>query len=395
MKKSFFIVCAALSIMGCAEVTVQDVPEVDNDDAVEVAFEDVTTDVRIVPLISDDPIGACNELHCYGNEVLMSDRNGEYIYYFVDGKLKSTLHAVGRGPGEYTSIGHFTYSPTKKLLLVSAIGDINEYMESSSSMVMKFTVPDMKFVGKIPIEGKIASMSCQDGDKILAITAAASLSISDLNSSLDTSRVILADIETGQTITRFRNVPYYEYLQGDIMQASGPNLTNVMCASGFANKLYRYQDGKQQFVFAFTFREKNIPQEFLDPQKDPQESLMGLLEFMMSNPDNDCLEGGFWPIIDGDRYSFWYHKVMEQYRDHFYRYENGKTVNYRGFRAKGTNIPFVPKAVDGTTYVTIMEGTTETLFSASSERSSFTAELEKTMNAQNLNNPVLVYYKIK
>ena len=126
MKKSFFIVCAALSIMGCAEVTVQDVPEVDDDDAVEVAFEDVATDVRIVPLISDDPIGACRELHCYGNEVLMSDRNGEYIYYFVDGKLKSTLHAVGRGPGEYTSIAHFTYSPTKKLLLVSAIGDINE-----------------------------------------------------------------------------------------------------------------------------------------------------------------------------------------------------------------------------------------------------------------------------
>jgi hypothetical protein len=84
MRKSFFIVCAALSIMGCADVTVQDVPEVDDDDAVEVAFEDVTTDVRIVPLISDDPLGACNELHCYGNEVLMSDRNGEYIYYFVD-----------------------------------------------------------------------------------------------------------------------------------------------------------------------------------------------------------------------------------------------------------------------------------------------------------------------
>ena len=42
-----------------------------------------------------------------------------------------------------------------------------------------------------------------------------------------------------------------------------------------------------------------------------------------------------------------------------------------------------------------MEGITETLFGASQERSEFTGSLEKIMNAQNLNNPVLVYYKIK
>ena len=396
MKKSFFIVCAALSIMGCAEETVQDVPIVSNDDAVEVAFEDVATDVRIVPLISDDPIGGCNELHCYGNEVFLSDSRGEYIYYFVDGKLQSTLHAVGRGPGEYSTIAHFTYSPSKKLLLVSALGDINEYMKGSNSMVMKYTVPDMKFVGKIPVEGKIATMSCQDGDKMLCVTTAASMSLDDLSSvSLDTSKVIIADIETGETIRKIQNVSYYEFLQSDILQAPGKNLSNNICVGGYVNKIFHCEDGKQTLAFAFTFGKKNIPQNIFDLDKAPDECLMQLMEFMLSEPAKDCLEGGFWPIVDKDRYSFWYHPVMESQRDHYYRYENGKTVNYRGFRAKGINRPILPKTVDGTSYVTVMEGITETLFGASQERSEFTGSLEKIMNAQNLNNPVLVYYKIK
>ena len=104
MKRISLIVCAVLGIAGCGKSVSTDVLVVDDDDAVEVVFEDVATDIRIVPLISDEPIGGCSELHCYGNEVFMSDKSTEYLYYFVDGKLVSTLHAVGRGPGEYNII---------------------------------------------------------------------------------------------------------------------------------------------------------------------------------------------------------------------------------------------------------------------------------------------------
>ena len=396
MKKSFFIVCAALSIMGCGNVVVKDVPVVDDEDAVEVAFEDVATDVRIVPLISDEPIGACSELHCYGKEVFMSDRNGEYIYYFVDGKLQSTLHAVGRGPGEYTNIAHFTYSPTKKLLLVSAVGDVDEFLGSTNSLVMKYSVPDMKYLGKISVEGKLSTMSCQDGDKILSVGTPMRLTLNGLDeTSVDTCRIIISDIETGNTIKRIQDVSYYDLMQSDILQSKGKNLSNNVCVCGYVNKLFHYEGGKQELAFAFTFGKKNIPQTHFDLDKPSSKSIMDLLEYMMSEPAKDCLEGGFWPIIDGDRCSFWYHKALEHYRDHYFRYENGETVNYCGFRAKGTNIPFVPKSVDDDTYVAIIEGAPESLFGFSQDRSTFSADLEKAMKSQNLNNPVLVYYRIK
>ena len=37
----------------------------DPDDSQEVAFEDVATDIRIVPLISDEPVGGCSGIKCY------------------------------------------------------------------------------------------------------------------------------------------------------------------------------------------------------------------------------------------------------------------------------------------------------------------------------------------
>ena len=124
-------------------------------------------------------------------------------------------------------------------------------------------------------------------------------------------------------------------------------------------------------------------------------ALTGILQYFMSDEAKECLEGGFFPIVDGDRYSFWYHKALSSYRDHYFRYENGDIVNYCGFRGKGMNAPVLPKSVAGKGYVAIIEGDPESVFDDTKERSKFSADLEKTMKTQYLNNPVLVYYNIK
>ena len=264
MKKLGLIVCAMLGIAGCVDVTVKDVPFVDDEDAVEVAFEDVATDIRIVPLISDEPIGGCSELHCYGNEVFMSDKSTEYLYYFVDGKLVSTLHAVGRGPGEYLGITHFAYSPTKKQLFISAIGAIDA--TTSSLYIMKYSVPDMKYIGKVAFEGNLMSMACHDGDKIISY-AVPPMDINDIiaGTANDTCRIQLSDVETGQTIKRLKDISYYDYLQGDLLLTTCDDMSNTFCVCDYINKVFHYEGDRLELAFAFTFGKKNIPQSHLDP----------------------------------------------------------------------------------------------------------------------------------
>ena len=395
MKKLGFIVCAMLGIAGCAEVVTQDVPFVDDADAVEVAFEDVTTDVRIVPLISDEPIGACRRMICCDNEVLIADNSGEYVYYFVDGKLVSTLHAVGRGPGEYASVSHFAYSSKKKELWIATVSDLDNILNITSMTIMKYSVPDMKYKGKMNVEGLISHLACIDGDKILTIGSP--LKISNLTEeSVDTCRINLVDSETGETIRKLCDVSYYDYLQSDILQAPGENMGVNVCVCGYINKIFHFEGNRTEMPFAFTFGVKNIPEKYFDLGQPTAQALTGIIEYMMSDPaKEDCLEGGFFPIVDGDRYSFWYHKALSSYRDHYFRYENGETVNYCGFRGKGMNAPVLPKSVAGKSYVAIIEGDPESVFSDTKDRSQFSADLEKTMKAQNLNNPVLVYYSIK
>ena len=80
------------------------------------------------------------------------------------------------------------------------------------------------------VEGLISHLSCVDGDKIL--TVGSPLKISSLTEeSVDTCRINLVDSESGETIRRLCDVSYYDYLQSDIMQAPGENMSvNVWAA---------------------------------------------------------------------------------------------------------------------------------------------------------------------
>ena len=383
-----------LGIISCGKTVDPGVVLVDDNDAVEVAFEDVATDVKIVPLISDDPIGGCRRMLCYGNEVFIADNSGEYVYYFVDGKLQSTLHAVGRGPGEYSSVSHFAYSPKKKELWIATVGNIDDILNISTMMVMKYSVPDMKYKGRVSVEGLVSSMSCQDGDKIF--TLGSPMKLSDLTEeSVDTCRIILSDAETGETICKLKDVSYYDYMQSEILIAHGANMSNNICVCGYVNSLYHFEGDKAEKAFEFTFGDKNIPAKHFDLGQPTAQALMGLIEYMLSEQAQDCLEGGIYPRVDGNRYSFWYHKATSAPYDHFFSYEKGESVNYYGFVPKGMNGSILPKTVSDDGYVAVVEGDAESMFDDSGERSEFSAELEKTMKAQHLDNPVLIFYNIK
>lgn len=85
--------------VGCKKITVSEMDRISITDPasfVDVAFEDVATDIRVVPLISEEPIDQCGEIKCYGKETFIRSVDRRTLYYFNEGQMISKLNRVGR-----------------------------------------------------------------------------------------------------------------------------------------------------------------------------------------------------------------------------------------------------------------------------------------------------------
>lgn len=383
LSKLLFLVLT-VSISGCNKD--KNMVVVDDDDAEKVLFEDVAKDVQIVPLISDEPIGAISEIFCYDNEIFIKDMGGENIYHFVDGKLENKLHAVGRGRGQYISISHFTYCPGKRILLVCAIGatDIEDITNGISTTIMKYSVPEMKYLGTISMEGLCSSILPYSEEAFIAPSA---------NLSMDTCVVKLVDIETGKTIKNVYPLTYYAYMQSDATFSYLGESNISFCIPGFKNKLVSSQDDFKP-SFSFSFGSKNIPKEHLDMDLKDPEYFFKMLSFMTSEAAKDCLEGGFLPIVNDSSFSFWYHKALEDRKDHYFQYKDGNIVNYSGLYVPGMHNTIMPKIVTNQGYATVFEGTVERYFNNEDEGSDLAKKISDAMKNQVLNNPVVLLYRL-
>ena len=132
-----------LAFIGCKDDT-SDVLVVNDDDAQEVWFEDVTSNVKVVPLKSKEPIGSIKNLLCIDNEIIALDNDNSTIYYFDNGTLVSKMNHLGRGRGEYLEIRRYTYSPSRKEMYVI-----------SGKSILRYSVPSMQYVGTTQVEGNI------------------------------------------------------------------------------------------------------------------------------------------------------------------------------------------------------------------------------------------------
>ena len=143
MKKTFLLFATVLMCVGCNKKVDKEAYVVDCDQVQDVLFEDVTTNVRVVPLMSSEPLGASYSVMGSDDEVFIRDNTHEYVYYLKDNKLQGTLHSVGRGPGEYITLKHISYNKNNKVLYLQHYED--------SKTILQYSVPDMKYIGKLTV----------------------------------------------------------------------------------------------------------------------------------------------------------------------------------------------------------------------------------------------------
>ena len=356
---------------------VQDVVLIDDDDAIDVNFEDVATDVRVAPVKGDTLIGECYELQCYGNEAFIFDYMNKTIYYLVNNEYKSALKAVGRGPGEYTGIDDFSYCPDNKML----------YVRTSRSTVLWYSVPEMKYSGKTQTDIYLMNFFVHDKNTFM------------VSSSIEDSihYLTLVDIPTGREIKDIQNISGFASARSSESVASYRDGAHVYSLLGEINTVIRVSDDNEyQQLFKYTFGDKSMSDKFTEI-----EDLASATEFynvLFSSDGYKYLCGGYFLKVKRNDISFWYTRLRPSLDNPYYCYykrSGNSETNLKGFRVPGLKNQIYPKCITDDGYVTVFEGTSDMIIDPDTEPSPLAKKIIEAMDSQKDNNPVLLYFNIK
>lgn len=341
----------------------------------EVAFEDVATDIRIVPLISDEPLGCSTQIKCYGSTTLIVSSDMYSIYFFEDGKLTAKLNKMGRGRGEYNFVSDFVYSPSRKILYVLA-----------STGILKYSVPDMEYLGLIDQPNMMKIAEHDDSTLICRMTSPQDQpGFYFLNADNGQVRGKLKDI-SGLCLLMSTDMAYYTPNHRILVESSSRNIISEVSAD--------INEG-ENVILTFDFGKDGLPARFDSISSDiDMDFMMDLSHFLNDNRETVVTEVTK-AMVKDNTISFWYQSGLVGYR-HYCRITGDEMVKYSGFKASGTKGFILPNGLtDDGQYVALIDLLPETLFDDSGDRSQFTSQLEKVINAQAFNNPVLVFYNIK
>lgn len=387
MKRTIFLVCMTATVMlftECKKTASFEnfVSITDCDQAQKVAFEDVATDIRIVPLISDEPVGGCSCVKCYGSMVLVLADQAKSLYIFEDGKQIAHLCKVGRGRGEYTLIGDFVYSPKNKLLYIKGAAGINH--------VLVYSFPDLQFLRSFDGGDFTAFAEHDDSTLICRMAYEEDCKYADYFVSTKTGEKLGFVKEVGLTSLMYNTEMNYYTPEHRILLETG----SVNTISEIPAKIGE----KERIIRKFDFGDKSISSKYdsINLEDDLNSLLTDFMQSILTNSET-ILNINKAVATEGS-VSFWYSSLVKGKDATYCRInDNDEMVRYCGFKASGTKTGlFATTVTEKGEYVALVEGLPETLFDEESdERSEFSAKLEKTMKAQAFNNPVLIYYNIK
>ena len=347
------------------------------DEAQEVAFEDMATDIRIVPLISDEPIDGVNSIKCYGSTTLCYSLSG-MIYVFEDGKQVAKLDKRGRGHGEYTLITDYVYSPDNKVISII----------DAFTTLHKYSVPDLKYLGSVSINGMAMSLAEHDDSTLLCRM---------VPTDVDKTAICFVSSNTGQVRGIHRDISGFSMILSADMSYYNPNYRFLAETGSICSILEIPADINQEekTILHCEFGDYGIPAEFDTINEESSNNIAMRLIDVLTEKRESLITSMSFPVVKSDYVSFWYDNMLRS-KTTYCRVSNDGVEKYSGFKAKGTNKSITPNTMSKAAYVTIIQGLPETLFEeGADERSEFSSQLENTMKAQAFNNPVLVFYNIK
>lgn len=362
-----------LFVMGCNKKSDENALVINPDDAIDVRFEDVATDVRIVPLKGDDPVGGCYYLQCTGDEVMFLDNTYQKVYYFKNGSYQSTLNSVGRGAGEYTSISRICYDADIKVLYIRA----NE----KNDAILKYSVPDMKYQGALRAPYPIESINLYDDNTLMLA----------LRNDQEYG-VYLYDINTQEITEKVTELTVYQGQNAANVLGGSNKKSHLVSLFGATNQLYNYTGHELEPVLMFNYGDLGVDYIY-NARLETNEDVQAYSDY--TNSHGNHFKDLWYPHDDENGVSFWYSTLSRRAKNfHYFRISGEKTVSLKGFNVPGIKKPIIPTCITENGYATIIEGGKDAIRDEGTPLSPFGQKIIDAMSSQNDDNPIIIYYNI-
>ncbi len=357
----------------CSEGTI--VVDVDNVDIVDL--NDIRQDVQIIPIKCDYPMDEIDRGIAYDDYIFLLGESMKQIYCIQKDTVISILDATGRGRGEYSYINDYAYCQYEHILYVRA-----------DKKLMRYSVPEMEFIGSTDISFTSRTMIFLNPDEILT-----NCSFYVENGKDVYGGICRVSSKTGEVLERCYDLDFMAkrmLMSWDMMPMQGgiifpeSSLTRnrIMfydTASGFTNELFSY---------SFNSNWK-VPRRLVKlAEKDH------MLYAMEAYKDDRYLEGGHFPSLSDSALLFWCFPIEGDYgRQVAVIVKDGK-VTCRSYAVAGKDRCVSPSFIHNGYFVDVIASD---LFEDidKTSLSPFAAGLKKVVDAQPFDNPVFLYFKVE
>ena len=359
-------------LISCSNDT--NVVDVDNVDIVDM--NEIRSNIRVLPIKCGFPMDEIYRSIAYDDYIFSMGLSFKKIYCIRNDTVLSVLDASGRGRGEYTSINDFAYSHYENILYVSADGKL-----------LKYTVPDMEFIGSTDFSMSSSTMIVLNNNEIL------------LNGSFmeDNQKDVYRGFcrissKTGELLERCYDLDFATkkmLMPWDLTPVPGGFVFPGNSFTRNSILFFDLADGSTKELFSFSFNKKwKVPKRLVKlAKKDP------MLYAMEDYKETRRLEGGHFPCVTDSALVFWCFPIEGDNGRQVAVIVKEDNVTCRSYTIGGTDVSVSPSFLHNGFCVDFINTSSFDNVDETS-LSPFGIELKRIAEAQPFDNPVLLYFKV-
>ena len=348
----------------------------------DIAIEEIAKEIVVKPIVGDEPIGDIGRIEGTSNDFIASDGHRATFYHIKDGRLVEKLHAIGRGPGEYSiQLVQFSYLPADSLFYG---------YEQNEGQMMCFRTSPFKFVTESYIKfffekKQLEGMMALGRDHLLLFC-----SIYQEQYGRIPTNFAVYEFD-GHTFNKMfdldTKIGYMMFFEPWLTRSGNDVLMSVLEEKSV---LYRYTNGKKTKVATIDYGDL----EFGKSKVDVKSNVGDNNDVRTFISYNDLATGCYFAHLTDSVMTYWICPVLD---DNYYRYltiaTRDNVQNYK-VHIGGLNFDVLPNMVDNGVYTMLIQGDWESIINEDEELSPVGKRIIDALKGNDYD-PVILQFKLK